>query len=195
MIRYNTQEPRLSIREYGRHIQKLIEHIPTIENREERTKCAERVAEIMTRLFPELAADPEGRKVWDHMNIISGFNLDIDFPCDVLKENEMRPKPAAIPYSKKNEAFRSYGKNIVDMIREVSRMEAGTEKDQAIFLIANQMKKLLINENADSATDNRVFKDIKAISGGTIDIDPTTYKLNEYIGVNAPNEGKKKKKK
>ena len=195
MIRYNTQEPQLVIREYGRHIQKMIQHISSIEDREERNRYAQRVAAIMTRLFPELAVDPDGRKVWDHINLISGFTLDIDFPCEVLSMAEMRPQPASIPYSKKSESYRIYGKNIVDMIREVSKMEAGTEKDKAIFLIANQMKKLLIGSNADSAGDNRVFNDIRAISRGLIDIDPANYKLNEYIGVVGHQENKKKKKK
>ena len=74
-------------------------------------------------------------------------------------------------------------------------MEGGVDKDRLIFLVANQMKKQLININADSATDKRVFNDIREITGMGIDIDPESYRLNEYIGVSVPQEGKKKKKK
>ena len=81
------------------------------------------------------------------------------------------------------------------MIKEISNMEGGVDKDRLIFIVANQMKKLLINVNADSATDRRVFNDIREITRGGIDIDPESYRLNEYIGVSLPHEGKKKKKK
>lgn len=196
MVEYNTALPKLEMREYGRHIQKLVNHCVAIEDREERNKCALSIAQIMIKLFPELNGENENsRKVWDHINFISNFKLDIDFPCDVLTEDEAKPRPERIPYSKKSDRFRVYGSNLVGMIKEISNMEGGVEKDKIIFLVANQMKKLLVTVNADSATDRRVFNDIKEISGGNINIDPESYRLNEYIGVVNNQEGKKKKKK
>lgn len=195
MIKYNTELPQLSLREYGRHIQKLVEHCMTIEDREERTRFAYAVASIMTRLFPEHnGEDLTNSKVWDNINLISGFKLDIDYPCEVVGESEMHPKPARVPYPRKNDRFRCYGDNLVRMVKEISLMEGGIEKDRMIFLVANQMKKLLINENADSATDTRVLKDIGEISGGRIRIDPENYRLNDYIGISNPTDKKKKKK-
>lgn len=196
MLKINTSEPKLSMREYGRNIQKLIEYCSTIEDREERTSFAYSIAETMLRLFPDLKDEQgENRKVWDHINVISGFKLDIDYPVAVLSENDERPKAEKIPYSSKSDRYRSYGRNLVNMIHAVSDMEGGVEKDQLIFLIANQMKKLLISENPETATDQRVFKDIKEISGHKIDIDSETYRLNEYIGIAATSDQKKKKKK
>lgn len=196
MIKYNTAQPQLTMREYGRNIQQLIDYCVSLQDREERTRCAMAIADIMSRLFPELnVEDGHNSKVWDHINMISGFKLDIDFPCEVLQSNEMKPKPSPIPYSKKSDNFRCYGNNIVKMIKEVSEKEGGIEKDTMIFLIANQMKKLLVTVNADSVTDSRVFKDIKEISGGAIDIDPESYRLNDYIGISNPSDNKKKKKK
>ena len=196
MIEYNTSLPKLEMREYGRHIQNLINHCVAIEDKAERTKCAYAIAEIMVDLFPELSGENENsRKVWDHINVMSNFKLDIDFPCEVLSSNEMHPQPSKIPYSSKSDRFRVYGSNLVRMIKEISRMEGGIDKDRLIFLVANQMKKLLINVNADSATDQRVFNDIREITGGSIDINPESYRLNEYIGIHQNSEGKKKKKK
>lgn len=195
MVEYNTALPKLEMREYGRHIQKLVDHCVSIPEREERNKCAMAIAKIMLQLFPELnGEDINSRKVWDHLNFISGFKLDVDFPCEILSEMEMRPEPVKIPYSTKSDRFRVYGTNLVRMIKEISKMEGGVEKDRLIFLVANQMKKLLINVNADSATDSRVFNDIREITGGLIDINPESYRLNEYIGV-TPQDNKKKKKK
>ena len=196
MVEYNTALPKLEMREYGRNIQKLVEHCVGIEDREERNRCAYAIAEMMVQLFPDLkGGEDQDRKVWDQMNLISNFKLDIDYPCEVLKENDIRPKPSELPYAVKSDRFRVYGSNLVKMIKEISGMEGGVEKDKLIFLVANQMKKLLVNVNADSATDRRVFNDIREISGGGIDIDPESYRLNEYIGISTPQEGKKKKKK
>lgn len=195
MVEYNTTMPQLKMREYGRHIQKLIEYCMAIEDREERTRCAIAVSEIMEQLFPSLKDEEDNhRKVWEHINLISDFKLDIDFPCEVLTEKEMKKTPEKIAYSRKSDRYRVYGMNLVKMIKEISAMEGGVEKDRMIFLIANQMKKLLVTVNADSATDYRVFNDIREISGGGIDIDPDTYRLNEYIGIQSQSEGKKKKK-
>lgn len=195
MIEYNTSLPKLEMREYGRHIKKLVDHCLTIEDREERTKFAQSIADVMTQLFPELKNGDETMKiVWNHLNMISGFKLDIDFPCEVLDKNENKKTPEQIPYSKKSERYRVYGSNLIRMIKEISILSGGVEKDRLIFLVANQMKKLLVSVNADSATDIRVFNDIRNISNGCIDIDPENYRLNDYLGVNIP-EGKKKKKK
>lgn len=196
MVKYNTELPDLKMREYGRHIQKLVDHCVSIEDRTDRTKCAYSIAEILSRLFPEQnGEDINNKKIWDHLNMIAGFKLDIDYPCEVINENDASTTPSKIPYSNKSDNYRCYGNNIIKMIHEISSMEGGVEKDNLIFLVANQMKKLLVNVNADSATDHRVFKDIRDISRGAIDIDATTYKLNDYIGISNPKEQKKKKKK
>lgn len=196
MVEYNTSLPKLAMREYGRHIQKLVDHCVSIEDREERNKCAHSIAEVMMQLFPELKGDNDNnRKVWDQINLISGYKLDVDYPCEVTKEDEQRQKAQKIPYSKKSDKFRVYGSNLVKMVKEISKMEGGVEKDKLIFLVANQMKKLLVTVNADSATDHRVFNDIREISNGAINIDDDSYKLNEYIGINNPLDNKKKKKK
>ena len=195
MIDYNKALPRIEMSEYGRHIQKLIKHCASIEDREERNRCAYAIADTMMHQFPELKGEGENnRKVWDHINMIAGFKLDIDFPCEVLEDFEKMPTPEKIPYSVKTDRFRVYGTNLVKMIKVISGMEGGQEKDQLIFLVANQMKKLLVSLNADSATDSRVFNDIREISGGGIDINPENYRLNDYIGVAVPDNKKKKKK-
>lgn len=196
MIEYNTSLPKLEMREYGRNIQNLINYCSKIEDQEERNSCANAIAEIMLQQFPELKDEEENnRKVWEHINMISGYKLDIDYPCEVMKEGEARPIPEKIPYSKKSDKYRVYGSNLVRMIKEISLMDGGIEKDKIIFLVANQMKKLLVSVNADSVTDQKVFNDIREITGGSIDINPESYRLNDYIGVAVPKDLKKKKKK
>lgn len=196
MIPYNVSEPRLALPEYGRNIQRMIDHCVTIEDRDERTRCAYSIADVMATLFPSIIGENgDRRKIWDHMNIMSGFRLDIDFPCEVISQDQMTPQREKIPYNSPTYRFRHYGKNIQSMIRTVSEMENCVEKDHLIFLLANQMKKLLMMNNPENATDKRVFSDIAELSAGHIVIDPSNYRLNEYIDNTAATTKNKKKKK
>ena len=195
MIPYNTSEKKLILPEYGRNIQRLIDYCVAIENREERTRCACAIADSMAVLFPmALGENNDRRKIWDHINIMSGFNLDIDFPCEVLTKDQLDPDMSNIPYNKSISSYRHYGKNIQQMIQNVADMENCVEKDQLIFLIANQMKKLLVTLNPEGVSDTKVFNDILEISKGKIAIDSENYRLNEYIGVAINPKTKKKKK-
>lgn len=196
MIPYNVSEPQLVLPEYGRNIQRMIDYCLTIEDREERRKCAFSVADVMARLFPSiLGENGDRRKIWDHINIMSGFRLDIDFPCDVITKADMEPTPDKVPYNSPFNRFRHYGKNVQAMVKTVAEMENCVEKDQLIFLLANQMKKLLLLNNPESATDTRVFEDIAELSEGKIVIDASSYRLNDYVETAAGNaKGKKKKK-
>ncbi|MDE7108679.1 MAG: DUF4290 domain-containing protein [Muribaculaceae bacterium] len=183
--------------EYGRNIQRLVDYCVKIEDREERQRCATSIVEVMATLFPDIVGDKGNRqKIWDHLNIMSGFQLDVDFPCEVITKEELIPEPKQIPYSGSLYRFRHYGKNIQSMIRRVADMDNCVEKDQLIFLLGNQMKKQLVDQTPENVSDSKVFSDISDISEGKIQIDPTSYRLNEYIGVaNKTTSSKSKKKK
>lgn len=196
MIPYNTTEPQLVLPEYGRNVQRLIDHCVMIEDRDERTRCAHAIADVMATLFPSIVGEKGDRKkIWDHINIMARFELDIDFPCEVIDKDQLTPSHTKLPYSTNLNRYRLYGKNIQEMIVKVADMENCVEKDQLIFLIANQMKKLLVTHNPENVNDTKVFADIADISKGKIMIDAATYRLNEYIDVIPANSGKKKKKK
>lgn len=195
MIPYNVSETQLILPEYGRNIQKMIDYCVTIEDREQRNKCAYSIADTMATLFPSIVGEGGNRqKIWDHINIMSRFALDIDFPYEVITAEELVPSRTRIPYNSNLVRYRNYGKNLQEMSRQVAEMDNCVEKDQLIFLIANQMKKLLLLQNPENATDSKVFDDIANISEGRIVIDPATYRLNEYVET-ATTKNKNKKKK
>ncbi len=195
-IPYNTSEKKLILNEYGRNVQRMIDYCLTLENREERTRYAYSIADAMSVLFPgALGENNERKKIWDHINIMSNFSLDIDFPCETLSKEQLTPEKTHIPYNNSTSKHRHYGKFIQEMIHNVADMDNCVEKDQLIFLIANQMKKLLLTQNPDGVNDSKVFNDIHEISKGKIIIDNDTYRLNEYIGISSANNVKNKKKK
>lgn len=196
MIPYNTGMPTLKMAEYGRNIQNLVEFCISIPDRDERTECATAIADIMTILFPSLKKDPNNyKKIWDHINIMADFKLDIDFPVPVITEEEANPTPDPIPYSNSREIlFRYYGKHIQNMVETVAEMDESEEKRTLIGVIANHMKKLMLAHNKEAVSDQKVFQDLRFISNGKIDLQPGDIQLYDYQEV-VSQSGKKQNKK
>lgn len=197
MIPYNTDLKQITLPEFGRNVQGMVDYCLTISDRDERTRCAQAIVEIMANLFPELVGERRDySKIWDQINIISRFKLDVDFPCEVITEDRLNPKPEKIPYTASAMRYRHYGKNIEKMIEKVADMEDGKEKDILVSLIAHHMKKLQLIHNKEGVDDAKILKDLREYSGGKIDLDPATYLLHEFKEAvpTTPQKGKKKKK-
>lgn len=195
MLRYNTQLKPLVLPEYGRNIQAMVDHCLTIEDRDERTRCVYTVIESMANLFPELKNGGEyDHKLWDHMAIMSDFQLDIDYPCEVIRQDNLHTLPERVVYQTDSVRRRHYGRTIELMIGKALEMEEGSERDEFIRLIATQMKKALLAVNKDGVEDGRVFRDLAEMSGGRIRINDADMKLRDFIIPVQP-IGKKKKKK
>ncbi len=193
---YNTQLKPLRLPEYGRNIHQMVEYCISIPDREERNVCARSIIRAMGNLFPALRDDPEAApKLWDHLAIMSEFQLDIDYPYEVVTPDSLRTFPDPVSYPGTFIPLKQYGHLVLEMIAKASAMPEGEERDQLVLLIANQMKKLQMQVNKDGVDDIKIFKDLAEISHGAIRLSPDTVVLNEYKLAPAPATGKKKKKK
>lgn len=196
MIPYNTDIEPVRLPEYGRTLQTLIDYCVSLQDRNERNDCAYAIADVMANMFPELKGyDNDMSKVWDQMQIMSGFKLDVDFPCDVVTEEAMHPKPQNVPYSSGHIRLRHYGKYVETMIPVIADMEEGPERDELIDMIANHMKKLMVINNKEMVDDARVLRDLELYSDGKIKLNPETYRLCDYREAPTQQQGKKKRKK
>lgn len=195
MLRYNTQLKRLILPEYGRNIQSMVDHCLTIDDREERTRCAYSIVASMANLFPELKIGGEyNHKLWDHLAIMSDFQLDIDYPCEVIRPDNLHSTPQKVEYTDNSMFRRHYGRTIQAMVDKAAEMQEGEERTNLIRLIATQMKKDLLSSNPDNVDDTRIFRDLAEMSGGRIRVDAQEMKLHDFIIPVQPT-GKKKKKK
>lgn len=194
-IPYNTGMPQLPLPEYGRNIQNMVDYCVEIPDREERTICAHAIVGVMRTLFPQNIGDKgDMKKFWDHLNIMSRFELDIDFPCEVLTVENANPSPCRLQYSKSPIHNRQYGRNLENIVRIVAMMEEGEDRDRLISMIAHQMKKLLLTHNPDGVDNTRILRDLYNYSDGKIALDPETYILHDFRDVTPQPQGKKKKK-
>ena len=175
---YNTQRSKLVLPEYGRHIHKMVEWVKNLENREERNKQALAVIAVMGNLNPHLRDINNFRhKLWDHIQVISNFNIDIDSPYPVLPPESFKEKPKSIPYPTNPIRIRHYGRNTQAMIEAIVRQEDNELKMLEIQALANHMKKIYLAWNKDTVSDEQIFRDINILSNGAIAIDANTMKL------------------
>ncbi|MCM1290649.1 MAG: DUF4290 domain-containing protein [Prevotella sp.] len=197
-LEYNTSLKKLVMPEFGRNVQSMVDYCVTIEDREERTRCARRIVRIMSNLFPELLGENgDTQNIWNHIMIISDFKLDVDFPCEIIREESLNPKPQDIPYITGPIRRRVYGRHIQNMITKVAQMPAGEEKDLLISMIAHHMKKLMLIHNKEGVDDAIILRDLAEFSKGAIMLDPEKYILHEFLEEPETNvhQGKGKKKK
>jgi len=179
-LRYNTQEKRLTLPEYGRNIQNMVDYCVSIANREERTRCADAIINIMGNMFPHLRDVNDFKHIlWDHLAIMSNFALDIDYPYEVVKRENMYLKPQKLPYTQGKITYKHYGKNLEMMIRKATEYESSEQKEYLIGLLANHMKKSFLTWNKEMVDDQKIFKDLELLSAGHIVRDEDSHKLTE----------------
>lgn len=165
--------------EYGRHIQTMVDYCVSIEDKAERTRCAHSIIGNMGNMFPHLRdVNDFKHKLWDHLAIMSDFKLDIDTPFELPELKTLNERPQKLPYNNHRIKYRHYGRTIEKMIDKAAEMEEGDLKHHLILLIANNMKKSLLTWNNDFPGDERVFSDMKEMSGDKLVI-PENLKIPE----------------
>src|SRR5271155_1681911 len=170
-MEYNTQRGHLIIPEYGRNIQKMVEHAVKITDREERNRYAQAIIAIMGYLNPALRDIVDFKhKLWDHLFIISNFKLDVDSPYPIPGKNTLVAKPKNVAYPSGNIKFRHFGKIMEEMVKEVVKVEDEVTRDVLTYNVANFMKMSYLNWNRDSVTDETIFENLAKLSGSKLKV-------------------------
>ncbi|MDA7559087.1 DUF4290 domain-containing protein [Flavobacteriaceae bacterium] len=170
-LEYNTEREHLIIPEYGRHLQKMINHAKSRPTKDERNKVAQSIISVMGNLQPHLRDVPDFKhKLWDQLFIMSDFKLDADSPFDMPSEEVLNARPEPLPYPQNHPKYRFYGNNIKTMIDVANTWEAGDMKEALMFTIANHMKKCFLNWNKDTVEDPVIFNHLFELSEGKIDM-------------------------
>lgn len=178
-MQYNTQKEKLLLPEYGRNIQNMVDHCVGIEDPEERTRCAYTVIDIMGNLFPHLRDVNNFKHIlWDHLAIMSDFKLEIEYPYEVIKKEDLYSAPGRLEYSRPTMRYRHYGKIMERMIKIAADMEEGEQRDQLVKLLLTQMKKSYVQWNKE-ADDDKIFHDLRELSGGKFSFTSDQYTIPE----------------
>ena len=170
-MRYNTQQKRMPLPEYGRSIQNMVDYALTIQDRAERQRCANTIINIMGSMYPHLRDVPDFKhKLWDHLAIMSGFELDIDYPYEIIRKDNLVTRPEQIPYPHARIRYRHYGRTLEVLIRKATEFPEGNEKQNLVALICNHMKKDYMAWNKDTVDDRKIAEDLHELSGGKLQL-------------------------
>ncbi len=191
-MEYNTQRDLLSISEYGRNIQKMIEYACQVENKEERNKMAKTIVRIMAQMTPQSKdiTDYEQR-LWNHLIVISDYKLDVDAPFPKPDPAEVNKKPERVPYSNHKIKYKPYGYLVELLIKKAVETEEGPARVAFTESLANLMKKSYLSWNRDSVNDIVIFNHLKELSGGKLTLRPD-FCLDDTNQILARNKKKKK---
>lgn len=194
---YNTQREQLVLPEYGREVQKMVEHAVALPTKAERQACAESIISVMDRMAPQNRENPEyKRKLWDHLAIMSNFQLDIDWPFDIAGAAKIAAKPEPLDYPMSRIPVRHYGKMLFDIFEQLKTMPEGRERDELVRQTANQMKRDLFQWGHGSANDEKVASDLARFTDGIIQLDLGKFKFDR-IDTSQPQQqssGKKRRR-
>ena len=179
-MQYNTQKEKLIMPEYGRNIQNMVDHCVKIEDKEERERCANTIIDVMGNMFPHLRDVNNFKHIlWDHLAIMSDFKLDIEYPYEVIKKEELYSSPGRLEYSRPTMKYRHYGKILERLIDIAKKMEDGDKKEQLTKLILNQMKRSYIQWNK-TIDDEKIYEDLRELSGGKLNLNSENYTCRTY---------------
>ena len=192
---YNTQREKLLMPEYGREIQKMVDHAVSLPSKAERLKCAKTIVRMMETKVPLVRDTADYQQtLWDHLYLMSGKQLDIDWPYDVSGAEKIRSKPAPVPLPQNRIRLRHYGKLVTELTDKLKTMPEGAERDELVRQTANQMKRDLLTWGHGSSDDEKVADDMARLTDGAIQLDLGKFRFDRVTAI-AVDEGKKKKRK
>ena len=197
---YNTERGQIIISEYGRNMQEMIRHLMEIEDRQKRTEAAQFIIQVMAQMNPQVKqSDDYVHKLWDHLYIISDYQLDVDSPFPAPQPMNGASKPQHVGYQNHDIKYGHYGYYMAKMIEIASEREDEDMRHALAYSIANQMKRNFMEWSGNMVNDQQIIDDLKAMSNGRLVL-PDETKLNGTNDVLtkpvlSQKQGSKKKKK
>jgi hypothetical protein len=175
-MEYNTQRNYLTMKEYGRHIQRMVEYVLTIEDREKRQQQAQVVIELMGTLNPHLKNVEDFRHLlWDHLFFVSDFKLDVDCPYPIPTKETYKVKPDPLPYPKRKPRYSHLGKNLEVVIDKALKEENPEKRVGFANAIAYYMKLAYSNWHKELVHDDGIRAELNIITSGQLEFDSTPF--------------------
>ena len=168
---YNTEVEKLQMPEYGRNVLQMVEQLKAIEDRTKRSQQAQAVVRVMELLNPQVHQQENyAQKLWDHLFMIAGYDLDIDAPFPKPIPEVVNSRPDPIPLNTKPIRARHYGRNIESILDLIASEPEGEIKTAMIRSLAIYMRQQYLIWNKDTVTDQTIFQDIERLSMGRVKV-------------------------
>lgn len=186
----NAQKQELILPEYGRNIQNMVEIAKQITDRNERNRCARSIIDCMGNLFPYLRDNENFRhKLWDHLALMSNFELDIDYPYEISNMEDNIKNPAPIPLPAQHLDKPHYGRFTIQFIKRIAKDNSIVNRNELLLMIANYMKRCYSTFNQEIVDDIVILNDLYEISEGAIDLRKSNIRLTDMYYDKRNNKG------
>ena len=184
-MQYNTTREKLIKPEYGRHIQKMVQHAMTLSSKDDRTKCAKAIVSFLVQSnnVSQKNIEEAEKKYWNQIHIISDFKLDVDSKYPLPEMEKLAKKPKKLSYPIRNIQFSFYGLSIEKMIKKAIETTDEKEKQSMVCMTANHMKKAYLSFNKDSVDNKTILSHLKILSKGQLSV-PEDFDFIESKSVN-----------
>ena len=193
-MKYNTARNPLILPEYGRHVQKMVEYATTLESKEDRNKCVNAIINFMGQMNPQLRDIKEyTHKLWDHLYIMSNFQIDATSPYPIPEIEKLQEKPKKMAYPNNKIRFPFYGAALENMIKHAVTLEENREKEIMTGMIANHMKKSYLLFNKHSVSNDTIKLHLQQLSDGKLKLAKDFEFIRSESVVTRPNRVYKKK--
>lgn len=173
MFEYNTGKENIVLREYGRNIQNIIQHININPDKERRTENCTNLVELVKQIQPSLKeyTGEYKQKIWDDFFIISDFSLDVNNPFPIPEKEVLYTKPEKVKYHSNQIKFKHYGKNIDLLIEKIIHTEEAVSREESLIYLIRLMKTFYNSYNKELLEDEIVLNHIKILSQGKLSDD------------------------
>ncbi|MEG0032988.1 MAG: DUF4290 domain-containing protein [Mucinivorans sp.] len=193
-----SQKMRLLLPEYGRNVQKMVQWLFTIPDRDERSRQAALVVMTMGNVYPHKRDTEEFRHMlWDHLFMIAGDSLDIDSPFAKPAPDQFSPSPDRVPYQQKYIIQRQYGALVPRLARELTTIEDENARNKAAAFLARYMRQKSYDYNNEFPSNDLIINDLSTMTKGAIVLDPSVFngaqiELRQQPKRNQPNQNRNK---
>ena len=173
MVASSEFKQQLLLREYGRNIKRLVDHVMSIEDRTQRSNSAQLLVNLMAQLNPAVREVQDAQqKLWNHLYVMSEGKLDVDAPYELSLMEYLNEKPQKVLYNQRQSKVKHYGQNVEKLIEKAIEVEDPEEKQAAIVSIGKLMKTLYKAYNKDTVTDQVIMDNMRQLSQGKLSLPP-----------------------
>ncbi len=171
MAEYNTSREHLILKEYGRHVQRIVANCMEIEDDVRRNEVAREIIELMGQLNPQLRnVEDFKHKLWDHLSIMSDYKLKVDSPYPIKNREEMEKKPERLAYPQSRIKYKHYGKNVESLVAKAVETEDPEKRMGFTACIGNFMKLVYQNWSKELVNDETIKNDLRLLSRGKLQV-------------------------
>ncbi|MBC3787627.1 hypothetical protein FHK02_4155 [Spirosoma sp. LMG 31448] len=153
-------------------MQKLVDNMVNIEDREKRTRYAHILVELMRQIHPNMKDGQDYyNKLWDDLYIMSNFTLDVDSPYPPPSEEALGKKPQRVPYNTHQLRFKHFGRNVDLLIAKAVALEEPEERRTFVSYLARLMRTFYQAWNKESVEDETIYQSLIELSNGKLSDD------------------------